>query len=136
MRPTKRRTESVCKSNVRGSDKPSESTRQTEKRSSKRNKRLSASASNRSRPLDGCNAGNSRDRSRRNKPTSVRRASVPEKNASRYESNAVFGTRKFNGSERLDSFARWSGLHGAPLWPFSPRHFSRGSKTSVGREER
>jgi hypothetical protein len=42
---------------------------------------------------------------------------MPEKNASRYERNAVFGMRKFNVSERPDSFARRSGLHGAPLWP-------------------
>lgn len=120
MRPTKSRSETVCKSDAKGSGKPSEPTKRTEKPSEKRNKRLSASASNRSRPLDGCNTEKSvRDRSRRNKPTSVRRASVPEKNASRYESNVVFGMRKFNGSERPDSFARRNGLLGAPLWPWA-----------------
>ena len=121
MRRTKRRFETMCKRDAKGNGKPSEPTKRTEKPSDERHKRLNASVSNRSRPLDGCNTEKSvRDRSRRNKPTSVRRASVPEKNASRDERNAAFGMRKCNGSERSDSFARRSGLHGDPLWPRVP----------------
>ena len=121
MRRTKRRSETMCKHDAKGNGKRSRPTKRTEKRSSKRNKRLSASASNRSRPLDGYNAEKStRDRSRRNKPTSVRGAFVLEKNVSRDERNAAFGMRNFNGSEQSDSFAKWSGLHDDPLWPQVP----------------
>lgn len=102
----------MCKRDAKGSGKPSEPPRRTEKLNGKRNKRLSASASSRSRPLDGYNA---ESKSRRNEPTSVRSASMRGKNASRYERNAVFGMRKCNESERHDSFVRQSGQLGAPL---------------------
>jgi hypothetical protein len=81
---------------------PGEPPRRTEKPSDTRNTRLRVRASTRSRSPDGCTAESPSARSRRATPSRVRRASVPEQNASR--------------DERPDR----SGLHGAP--PISVLH--------------
>jgi hypothetical protein len=132
-RRTHRRPETVCTSNATGSGKPSEPPRRTEKPSDKRNTRQSTRASTRSRPLDGCHAESLSARSRKNTPTRVRRASVPGKNASRNESNAVCGMRTCNGSEWPDRVARRNGQHAllsAPGLPISVAHESAASARS------